>query len=60
MTRAGLAAGLVAALAATLAMTALRLALGIPLPFELTSDRFLPFVPVEGFVAGLEIGRAHV
>jgi len=34
-------------------MTALRVALGIPLPFELTSDRFLPFVPVEGFVAGL-------
>ncbi|MBA3329449.1 MAG: hypothetical protein H0T39_01020 [Actinobacteria bacterium] len=53
MTRVGLTAGLIAALAATLTMTALRVALGIPLPFELTSDRFLPFVPVEGFVAGL-------
>ncbi len=55
MKRPGALPGLLAALATTLVMLLLRVVLGVPLPFELVSDRFLPFVPVEGFVTGLGV-----
>lgn len=44
-------AGAVAALAVVVVAAVLRLVLGIPLPFEDVSDRFLPFLPVTGFLA---------
>ncbi|MBA3244256.1 MAG: molybdopterin-dependent oxidoreductase [Actinobacteria bacterium] len=62
---AGAIAGVVAMLVFAVAALLLR-SLGVPLPLELVSDRFLPFLPVEtflklvsamgGFVAGKKIG----
>ncbi len=62
---AGAVAGVLALLVFAVAALLLR-SLGVPLPLELVSDRFLPFLPVEtflklvsamgGFVAGKKIG----
>jgi DMSO/TMAO reductase YedYZ molybdopterin-dependent catalytic subunit len=46
-------AGAVAGLAATLLVTVLRLVAGVPLPVETVSDRLLPLVPVDLFLAML-------
>lgn len=48
--RPGAFAGLIAGLVTIIVSGLLRLVAGIPLPVELVSDRFLPFVPVESFV----------
>jgi len=42
--------GVLAGLAALFGSLVFRVAFGVPLPVELVSDRFLPFVPVEAFV----------
>lgn len=47
---AGLLAGLAAGFLMTLVLSPLRLVLGVPLPVELGSDRFLPFVMVDDFL----------
>lgn len=47
--------GVLAGLAALLGSLVFRVALGVPLPVELVSDRFLPFVPVEAFGPSLGV-----
>ncbi|MBA3347432.1 MAG: hypothetical protein H0T13_02615 [Actinobacteria bacterium] len=47
--------GVLAGLAVLLGSLVARVALGVPLPVELVSDRFLPFVPVRVFVALLGV-----
>jgi len=47
--------GVLAGLSVLLGSLVLRVALGVPLPVELISDRFLPFVPVEVFVPMLGV-----
>ena len=47
--------GLLAGLAVLFGSLVFRVALGVPLPVELVSDRFLPFVPVEAFVPSLGV-----
>ncbi|MEO5793332.1 MAG: hypothetical protein ABIR67_14825 [Gaiellaceae bacterium] len=47
--------GVLAGLTVLLGSLVARVALGVPLPVELVSDRFLPFVPVEAFVPSLGV-----
>ena len=47
--------GVLAGLTVLLGSLIARVALGVPLPVELVSDRFLPFVPVEAFVPSLGV-----
>lgn len=47
--------GVLAGLSVVLGSLVLRVALGVPLPIELISDRFLPFVPVKAFVPSLGV-----
>jgi len=47
--------GVLAGLTVLLASLVARVALGVPLPVELISDRFLPFVPVAAFVPSLGV-----
>ena len=47
--------GLLAGLVVLFASLVFRVGLGVPLPVELVSDRFLPFVPVEAFVPSLGV-----
>ena len=47
--------GVLAGLAALFGSLVFRVAFGVPLPVELVSDRFLPFVPVEAFVPSIGV-----
>ena len=47
--------GVLAGLSVLLGSLVFRVAFGVPLPVELVSDRFLPFVPVEAFVPALGV-----
>jgi len=47
--------GVLAGLTVLLGSLVARVAFGVPLPVELISDRFLPFVPVEAFVPTLGV-----
>lgn len=47
--------GVLAGLSVLLGSLVARVAFGVPLPVELISDRFLPFVPVEAFVPSLGV-----